>query len=78
MHLAMCNHEIWTGLVRDCIFDSGENMGNFCFSEVTLESLVLWYEPDILIIADRGNNTMEKLDVLICKTRFMGKLRSAY
>jgi len=58
MHLAMCTQGIWTGLVRDCIFDSGENLGNFCFSEVTLESPVLWYKPDSLVTAYRKNNLM--------------------
>lgn len=78
MHLAICSHGIRTGLVRDCIFDSGENLGNFCFSEVTLESPVLWYTPDILVIAYRENNFMGKLNVLICGTRLTWKLGSAY
>lgn len=79
MHLTIGIHGIWTGLERDCIFDSGElTLGNFCFSEVTLESPVLWYKPDILLIAYRENNLMGKSKILICGTRFMGKLRWAY
>lgn len=41
--LATCIHGVWTGQVRDCTSDSGENLGNFCFSEVALELSVLWY-----------------------------------
>lgn len=77
MHLAICTHGIRTGLVRDCTSDSGENLGNFCFSEVALESLMLWYKLNILLIAHTGKNFKEKLNIFICGVRFMGKLRSA-